>query len=163
MARRRSIFLKDAIDTLGKLRNCLNSLSSEEFITEGLDYMIELMKERIHTQGLDANDALISSSNPNPTSIYSDTQRRRRRLAGRQLTLMDLKFSGNLSESMISGVREKNKKFVIGFKSFKIATVARYIESQRGTSIFFPTDEEIDKLRVWYIERIPEIISECLD
>lgn len=102
------------------------------------------MKRRIHQRGESTGGPLLRTRSPRQIGRYSVGHGRRRLKANRPVNIKDLEFKGDFRKAY--GVGTSGPNFAFGFFTDKARLIAQGQQDQTNQEIFFPSDEEYNRM-----------------
>lgn len=114
------------------------------------------MKRRVHQNGQDVNGQQLKTFSKKKLGSYSLAYGKKRDKAGRQVSVKDLEFHGNLRRAITVGTYENG--YALGFLYDKARLIAEGQEGQTRTTIFAPSDEERQLMMDIFIDQLSRVI-----
>lgn len=142
--------------------DCIEEVDNEQ--EAALEEMKRMMLKRIHQDGIASDGAKINSRvtarTRRPGGVYSSTHEDKRRAIGRQVGFIDLRFTGDLEDSLV--VCPDGQNIALGFRTIAAALKAKYAEQYRKKDIWAPTTNELNHALDFLGEGIEAKYDKCL-
>jgi hypothetical protein len=116
------------------------------------------MQIRIFNSESGAKDSTNTKLSGKGYATYSAQYAKKRQAFGRQISNIDLEFTGNLRNSLEVIIEGDN--IILGIDNFEAEKAANGLEKKYNKTIFEATEEEINKTEEYLITLIEEDLEE---